>query len=292
MLVDMASAYKNRTFSGRFIYMYGADINTLMLKHAVIDGRRYEHLAHLDGRAAQLIRAGGEAVCIHPDKTVTRLPEGKGLFDVHQKVMGDVPEQYKVLFDGEGRVAARPAWRIRLSPLDSHRYGYRLWVDHESRLLLKSEMVNADQVPLERMEFITLDLSPQLGLEDFPMPSVTDTSSSTRALASGGEDAGLTVRPQWLPGGFVEAARDRRQSRDKAMAAVTYSDGLATFTLFLEAAGAGDVSESVTRIGPTVAASRQLSHEGAAFVVTLVGEIPQATAERILDKARVEIPDA
>jgi sigma-E factor negative regulatory protein RseB len=279
----MADAYHSRTFEGRFLYMRGAEVSTLSLKHAVIDGKEYERLTHLTGRPTEVIRAGGKAVCIHPDSSVTLLPDSSGAapFDLAQRLMRQVPGQYDVLLDGDGRVAGREAWRIRLAPLDDHRFGYRLWVDRDSRLLLKSEMVDGGALPLERIEFITLELEPGLTAEDFRMPV---PASRDDPLPAQRAQAGIRLETGWLPGGFVDAARNDHQPVNgrEALTSVTYSDGLATFTLFVES-GSRDTGEGISRMGPTVAITRRMNQDEDRYAVTLVGEIPQHTAERILE---------
>lgn len=291
LIADMASAYHNRTFEGRFLYMRGAEVSTLALKHAVIDGKEYERLTHLTGRPAEVIRAGDKAVCVHPDNSVTLLPESSGAapFDLAQKLIRRVPEQYDVLLDGDGRVAGRAAWRVRLAPLDDYRYGYRLWVDRDSRLLLKSEMVDGSAVPLERIEFITLELDPALTAEDFRMPG-PDVRGNT--LPPQRAEAGIGVETGWLPGGFVTATRNAHQPVNgrEALVSVTYSDGLATFTLFVEPAST-EIQEGIRRLGPTVAVTRRLTASERSYVVTLVGEIPQHTAEKIMAELALEESD-
>ena len=73
LLQEMAKAVHDRDFSGRLVYVRGNDMSTLEVLHARIDGREYERLTHLDGKLAELIRHGEQLVCVHPDKTITRL---------------------------------------------------------------------------------------------------------------------------------------------------------------------------------------------------------------------------
>ena len=47
------------------------------------------------------------------------------------------------------------------------------------------------------------------------------------------------------------------------------------------------MEEGVSRVGPTVAVSRRLTAPSGAYLVTLVGEVPQSTAERVIEGIRV-----
>ena len=60
-----------------------------------------------------------------------------------------------------------------------------------------------------------------------------------------------------------------------------YEDGLARFSVFLEPISDVSVSETRTQLGPTVAVSRRLNTVEGEMMVTVVGEIPIGTAERI-----------
>lgn len=282
LLHDMAKAYKSRTFEGRLVYMHGARVNTMAFEHAVIDGRQYERISHLDGRPAEVVRAGDQVVCIYPDRKVALSHGSTGIapLNIHEKVLDRVPQQYNVLLDGSGRVAGRDAWRVRLEPLDEYRYGYHLWIDQQSRLLLKSELVDGQGVPLERAEFVSLQLDPHLTKSDFKLPDDTPSAGAQPASPAGPK---IKVSAGWLPDGFVLASRDSRrvEGSPDPLAADTYSDGLSAFTIFVDAPDTVG-SEGISRMGPTVALSRRMSGDHGTYMVTLVGEVPQKTAERVL----------
>ena len=60
-----------------------------------------------------------------------------------------------------------------------------------------------------------------------------------------------------------------------------YDDGLARFSVFLEPLNGASVTDTRTQLGPTVAVSRRLTTPDGEMMVTVVGEIPIGTAERI-----------
>ncbi|EKF73942.1 negative regulator for alginate biosynthesis [Alcanivorax hongdengensis A-11-3] len=289
LLQQMAHASRSLDYQGRFLYQFGAEVSTMDIRHAVIDGKEYQRLTHLDGRLVEVLRRGDEVLCLHPDGSLTRLAHDQGgPFNLGERLARDVPEQYNVLVDGDSRVAGRIATVLRVAPLDTHRYGYRLWLDDDSHLLLKSETVDGSGVALERVEFVTLALAPRLSQSDFAAPP-SSHENALQEVPGNTPDAHLALEAQWLPGGFEAMQEDwRRSEKNRApVAAQGYSDGLATFTVFVEAVSDGSVEEGVSRVGPTVAVSRRLTAPSGAYLVTLVGEIPQATAERVIGNIRV-----
>ncbi|MZR62096.1 MucB/RseB C-terminal domain-containing protein [Alcanivorax sp. DP30] len=288
-LQAMSQANRSLEYSGRFLYQFGAEVSTMEVSHAVIDGHEYQRLTHLDGRLVEVLRRGDEVICVHPDRSLTRMRKGQaGPMALAQRLADDVPDQYNILVDGDGRVAGRQATRVRVAPLDTHRYGYRLWMDKESSLLLKSEVVDGSGVALERVEFVSLDLAPGLSLAHFDIPASL-SESKLQPLGQGHEASHMRVETDWLPAGFVAADQDWRSGdgKRKPVAAQGYSDGLAAFTVFVETVGEGAVEEGVSRVGPTVAVSRRLTAPSGAYLITLVGEVPQSTAERVIQGVSV-----
>jgi sigma-E factor negative regulatory protein RseB len=60
-----------------------------------------------------------------------------------------------------------------------------------------------------------------------------------------------------------------------------YDDGLARFSVFLEPLNGAKATDARTQLGPTAAVSRRLTTPKGDVMVTVVGEIPIGTAERI-----------
>ncbi len=77
---------------------------------------------------------------------------------------------------------------------------------------------------------------------------------------------------------------------DALITAQIYSDGLASFTLFVEPLGQDRLVEDLrAQLGPTVAVSRRLMAADKPFLATVVGEIPPRAAERIADSLNQEL---
>lgn len=285
LLQQMADAARLLEYRGRLLYMHGSDVTTLELLHARIDDREYERLTQLEGALAEVIRRGEHVVCVHADQSITRLVNRSSVtpLGLHERLSNSLPVQYRLQLDGEDRVAGRAAYRMQLMPMDQFRYGYRLWTDQASHLLLKSELVDLSGRALERIEFVSLDLEPGLTVDDFVVPAALKERALDSLDASEPAHGRVQVVTGWLPEGFIEADRDVRLSggERRPVAAATFSDGLAAFTLFVEEPGESK-PEGVSKIGPTIAISRVIGSAAGDWLVTLVGEVPQLTGERVL----------
>jgi sigma-E factor negative regulatory protein RseB len=96
---------------------------------------------------------------------------------------------------------------------------------------------------------------------------------------------------EWVPDGFTMASWDIRRTPSslKSVDTLMYSDGLAAFSVFIEDMPESGANALVSRSGATVAVSEVVmgGPQGAVHhLVTVVGEIPTATAQRIAQSIR------
>ena len=74
----------------------------------------------------------------------------------------------------------------------------------------------------------------------------------------------------------------RKDAESKVqVSSLMYGDGLSRFSVFIEPVSGKAATDTRTQLGPTVAVSRRLTTPKGDTLVTVVGEIPLGTAERI-----------
>ena len=185
------------------------------------------------------------------------------------------------------------AIRLLLMPRDAQRYGFRLWLDEETGLLLRSESIDTNGTKLEIFQFATLKVGGPITEKDLAPETGAGSHTSHLSLESQAPPkraASVQWRADWVPDGFTMASWDIRRtpSSPRSVDTLMYSDGLAAFSVFIEACRNPARGELVSRSGGTVAVSEvvaggpQQSHH----LVTVVGEIPTATAHRIAQSIR------
>ena len=88
----------------------------------------------------------------------------------------------------------------------------------------------------------------------------------------------------WLPNGFTMATADirRKIETDSTVSILMYSDGLASFSIFVEELPDSGAAQMISQHGATVAVTHMLETGDGNYLVTLVGEIPLATAQQII----------
>lgn len=293
LLQQASKAWQTSNFRGRFVYVRGNRMDSMQVVHAVIDGVEYERLSHLDNTSTEIIRRGDETICIHPDARMTRLDAAGagGPFRTFAALAGDAGQFYQVRRAGQSRVAGRSADFVDVWPRDGHRYGYRLWVDRESRLPLRYEVVNRRGAALESVEFVDVETGIEVPRDLFQVP---EGSRRLLTLMRSADAPMPTVAPSWLPPGFRATGSQTQRlgapGAEQESSSVTYSDGLASFSLFVEKAGV-DARPMGRQIGPTVAVSGVLDAGSAGrFRVTLVGEVPAGTAVKVVENTRHHSP--
>lgn len=276
----LSQAEQQQSFQGTFIYERNGSFSTHNIWHRVQDGKVRERLLQLDGSAQEVVRIDGRTQCVSgslvagledtPDSSARALDPQK------------LKNWYELAVIGKSRVAGRPAVIVSLTPRDQHRYGFELHLDRESGLPLKSLLLNEKGQLLERFQFTRLDTA------DVPDDQDLQASDECKIVALDSNKASAAKTAQawhsdWLPPGFeLTSSSTHKDPQTKVqVSSLTYDDGLARFSVFLEPLNGEVVTDTRTQLGPTVAVSRRLTTPDGEMMVTVVGEIPIGTAERI-----------
>jgi len=279
LLYRLNRASEQQNFQGRFIYQRGGDLVSYRIWHQVAlpqgNGTAIERLLRLDGTVQEVIQQGRHVHCTSPN-----LQDGLPFsYPSEQKLSAqDLQLAYELWFSQpvESRVAGRSVIGVRLIPRDTHRYRMELSVDLESNILLKSELFNEQGQLLERMQFVDFSTEPPLA-DDLVASNDCQPLSATTENAASPADSAWQV--QWLPPGFYW--QPSQSGVEAPLIRMTYSDGFARFSVFLEPLQDGRGEEAQRQLGPTTVVSRRLLRPNGDWMVTVMGEIPSATAERI-----------
>jgi sigma-E factor negative regulatory protein RseB len=298
LLQRMDDAFSTLSYDGVFSYYTGGDLASLRVVHKVVDGVQRERLVHLNGAPREILRHGEDVSCIVMpgddllalEKSIPAGPFARAFVRQFDRIS----DTYALDTFGEGRVAGRLAVRVAVSPRDLHRYGYRLWLDKQTSLLLRAELVDHDGAKLEIFMFN------QVLLGDDVTAAALEPEDAQGSMVSH-----LTLRPadqqwqppaeakepmpsawavSWLPPGFKMATADLRHKPDsnQHVSSFMYSDGLAAFSIYIEPMPKRGAASMVSQNGATVAVTHRVGAKDAYYLVTLVGEIPQATAYEVI----------
>jgi len=279
-LTRLGQAEQQQSFHGTFVYERNGSFSTHNIWHRVQNGQVRERLLQLDGSAQEVVRIDGRTQCVSGTLIA-------GLGDSPNAAARALdPKKLKNWYDlaviGKSRVAGRDAVIVSLTPRDQHRYGFELHLDKKTGLPLKSLLLNDKGQLLERFQFTSLDTDEIPSDKDL----LADPDCKPINIASDKASAAKTVqnwRSDWLPPGFeLTSSSSHKDAQTKTqVSSLMYDDGLARFSVFLEPLNGATVTDTRTQLGPTVAVSRRLTTPQGEIMVTVVGEIPIGTAERI-----------
>lgn len=286
LLGRLAAAERQQSFQGTFIYERNGSFSTHAVWHRVEEGGDVrERLLQLDGPAQEVLKVDGQAQCV-TGALADQVSEGQA-WPARQLDAEQLSNWYDIRVAGQSRIANRAADVLVLAPKDQHRYGFELHLDRETGLPLKSLLLNERGQLLERFQFAQLDTTAPA--ESAMQPSSGCLPVRFRQAESMAEGS---WRSDWLPPGFTLTTAQLRHgpSPDDSVTYLMYGDGLARFSVFLEPLKGSVVEDARSQLGPTVAVSRRMSTDSGDVMVTVVGEIPMGTAERIALSMRAGVP--
>ena len=273
----MGHAIKHENYEGIFTYMRGSTYETVRIAHRFADGIEHESLLNLNGEVREMRRHDDEVTCHHPSQgndphqkfqhPAVHVGPFSSIFADRVTAAGHL---YVTSMHGEDRIAGRPVVKLAVSPPHNDRYGYRLWLDKATGLLLQSHLIERGRVK-EIFQFTSISFNE---IEDKALEAIKgETLSHPLAII---EPPAMKEKPawrvSWLPDGF----RPVRMQGNR----LHFTDGVATMSVFVEN---NQVShpEIATRIGGTVVISRKFRKAGPQ--ITVVGEVPVQTAKRLAE---------
>lgn len=286
LLERVSQAAAELNYDGTFVYRNGDWMESMRIIHRAAGpgGRGAQaRMLSLSGAAREVIRDDNRVTCILADsesvqisKSKPRAVSGFSVFNPR----GDFQQHYSLSTAAGERVADRDTRQVNVMPKDEYRYGYRLSVDTDSGLLLKSELLNLHGKPLEQIIYTTLTL-PKSIPDELLKPGISGQGFTWNIRdAPRAPDRESTWAVNWLPAGFAmqDRATDPAALGRMPVEHLVYTDGLASVSVFIEhLKAAGDGLEGISGMGAVNAFGIMLD----GFQVTAVGEVPEATVERI-----------
>ena len=286
-LTRMVTAAQRLSYSGTFVYQSGEQSETSRVVRIVDASGERERLEVLDGSPREVVRVNDEVRCYLPDDRrviIERRSARRSFPSLLAGMSKGIEEHYAVRVGEIERIAGVDARMIVLEPRDNWRYGYRLWADIGSGLLIKARTVDDKGNLVEQFAFT------QFSIGGAAEPG--GASSRLEAQSAGWRveqldepHAAVQGDPPWrirqgVPG-FVRTADSMRRLKEGApdVTHVVYSDGMAAVSLFIGAAGPAGTKPGISRQGAVHVYSRRVGD----LKVTAVGEVPMVTVRRFAE---------
>jgi sigma-E factor negative regulatory protein RseB len=282
LLRRMSAALRDVDFQGSFIYQHDGRTDALRIFHQG-GGLERERLVSLTGGRGEIIRNAGTITCVQSDASSTLFSNR-----ADERLLPLVPNvrklgaQYSVATGGMDRVAGYDARIVDISPRDPYRYGYRLWLQQDNQLLLRSAVVDAARRPIEQFMFVALDIGAKPSETDLlPTENVADATSPMDEVEVNSDLLWTVVG---APAGFRLVRAQRPLGGSTQAEHLVYSDGIASVSVYIEpqADSAQAATESTIVRGVLSVHSRNAG----ALHITALGDVPPATVQAMARNVR------
>lgn len=287
-LRKIQDATRNLSYSGTFVYQHGGRSETSRITRlATADTERLEVL---DGMPRELVRTRDTVRCYLPESHVVKVERRTADRNFPALLPGELNtllSNYDISLGEVRRIGGFECQGVLLAPKDNLRYGYRLWADTASGMLVRATTVDAAGKAIEQFTFT------QLAIGRVTPNMVKPRHAATRDWRVEDADAvparldGWSVNAE-LPGFHKVIELMRRMGESKPVGQLVFSDGLAAVSVFIEPLAP---QHEPPRTGlASLGAIHIYTREVANHMVTVVGEAPAASVQRIANAVQYRRP--
>src|SRR5258706_3564594 len=257
-------------YQGVMIYAHDGRIDSMRVSRSLGPSGPRDEIVALNGDQRVLVREDGHLTFSDPKGAKLDVAVGEfPLLARDPAEFGAAAAQYRVTLAGRDRVAGLDSTVLDANPSDQSRYGYRLWVEPSSGMLLGSNLEGPDGQTVQQLMFTSIALSPRASLPKLAPPSSTSKDLIGKVVG----DPGWKV--SWLPAGFRLIGTPTHPTGQTHL---LYSDGLAYVSVYIEPfhEGAAPMNGNVRRGAVNLYAQPVGDRQ-----VVVIGDVPATTAERI-----------
>ncbi len=270
-------------YMGTIVFQRGGQMEAMRLVHVNDNGVERERFTSLDGASKEMVREG--------DRTATYFPEAKlvrmqAMQDRAFPVMTNAHVQalltlYTASDLGTERIAGLLARGVAFTPRDGMRYPQQWWVEAKTGLPVRARVMNERGEIIEQASFTDLQLEGRINHHHLRSAHAAKARDwRIEAIPAPGI---LIVETGWLvrelPVGFTKVREGVRALEGNARVPhLLFSDGVATISVFIEPASAGDPL-GLTQRGAMNVYRRHVNEN----VVTALGQSPPQALKAIAD---------
>lgn len=257
LLAKMRSAVHTLDYTGTLVYSQGNELSNYQISHTVENGAEKESVVRL-AQGASASDADAESFSLAK----------------FQQVQPQMEAVYALDLGGQEFVANRSCQIVVARPRDKMRYLQRYCIEPETGMLLKYSLVDRSHRTVEQLMFTALDIAVPAQAAALPPPVQPNPAMP----------AVLPPATDWvfasLPAGFqqVQDLRQEGMNGQPPIRQIILSDGMTSVSVFIAPPGAPSMVDS---IGISSGAMNIYATEVAQHQVTLVGEVPALTLQRI-----------
>lgn len=285
-LSRMHEASRQRAYIGTLVVSAGSSMSASKIWHVCDGTEQMERVDTLTGPPRTTVRRNNHVITFEPE-TRTALVEKRdslGLFPELLRTPSNlIPQFYQAREVGIQRVAGHLADMVEILPRDEWRFGYRIWSEQQTGLVVKLQTLGEQGAVLEQVAFSELQLDAPVSMDKLKklMKNTRGYEVHKPALKKTTPEAEGWRLKEPIPGFTAMSCHTREtgasQAPGEAPMQWVFSDGLASVSLFVEPFDAQrHTQESVAVVGATHSVSRRVGEHW----LTVMGEVPAQTLRR------------
>mgnify|MGYP001946598678 FL=1 len=293
LLERLSQSLRQVNFNTSFVVVKNNQAEPYHWLHGIVENKEKESdesekhieleiLALLNGPRRDILRINDTVSYIEPEYAPYSIES--------EQISGPIPtvfgrdisvleNNYHFVSVGKNRILGRAAQLIRIVPKDAHRFGYWLWLDQQSGLLLKLAVITRKGNLLEQIQFTHLEITDSISenlkqLQSTELPKVVDVVAQQKATD-------LAWQVNWLPNGFepVKADRHRINISKQTVEFMLFNDGLTDISVYVNPSKEVNRAIEFANDGATLVLSQVINN----IEVSVVGKIPLETAKEIVN---------
>lgn len=285
-LLRVHQAARQSVYTGTFVVSAGGNMASARIWHVCDGAQQLERVESLSGTPRAIFRRNDQVVTFFPQSriAVEEVRESLGLFpNLLKSSDSSIGDFYRLKAVGVERIAGFDSEIYQLLPNDHWRYGYRVWSEKKTGLIIQLQTLDMNGAILEQSAFSELRLDAPVNVGKLSRSGNTDgyrvlrpNLKKTTAEAQGW----VLLRPVdgFKPMGCYErqvASAEGASVNGQSTMQWVFSDGVATVSLFVEAYDSRrHTREGFTSMGgATHTSTRRIEN----WWATAVGEVPPGT---------------
>ncbi|HAT2609888.1 TPA: sigma-E factor regulatory protein RseB [Kluyvera intermedia] len=283
LLQQMNVASQSLNYELSFISINKQGVESQRYRHARVNNQPLAQLLQMDGPRREVVQRGNEISYFEPGLEPFTLNGDYIVDSLPSLVYTDfkrLSPYYDFISVGRTRIADRLCEVIRVVARDGTRYSYIVWMDAETRLPMRVDLLDRDGETLEQFRVIAYTVNGQVASS---MQTLAKANLPPLLSVPQGDNVDFNWMPSWLPQGFSEVSSSRRQlpTVDMPVESRLYSDGLFSFSVNVNRANQNSADQMLRTGRRTVSTTIRDNAE-----ITIVGELPPQTAKRIADSIK------
>lgn len=289
-LERMVQAAQHLNYEGTFVYIQGPHVEAMRTIHSGGEAGERQRLTSLTGPPREILATDDSIISLLPKQDKIFASDGfrrSRFLNSLARELDQLESQYVFELVCQDRVVGIETQVVAIKSRDQWRYGYRLWLDPQSGMLLRSALLDDKEYPVEQVMFTDFQIKPQidasvfnapLGTNDIKQPLMISTADNEGNATAVIKDSGWQVKQ--VPPGFVKTLHNRSTQASFARHLgehMVFSDGLATISVFVERLdGAKPLLIGKSNLGSMNAFGVHAQDD---YQILVVGEVPAVTVQ-------------